>query len=676
MPALEIDVKNIPDIIEAQLTLSYTRLSDLIRVLVEQGNAHDDELGELRRRIDGLESQNADLQKQLAEATKKDAEKENAAVMGLIEDLRKEFADMQVDVATHRRLAETADECQKAKLEQFVTTYRQEKEQLQDGIGLLSKDLAGLRESHGVVRAFYDLWAAEDIAVTNMAARSAADPELFENSEEDRTVFLHTLTPFMNMKEEIDALRTLLQRLSTEAMHRPSGEGEGTPETRGEIAAIQERLRLLEQQLRDLGVDASEGLSMARRIAFLEEAVDGIGLPGSASVGGQRSTGSNQHLPPGVDGSAVTNPLPAAAGAAPAPPNIYVGDYLKSGSSSRTTSVHPSEPSNPARAAGRTSLPPLGGAAAAATISQRPSIAVLTVGQPHVELLRSEAGAEDGAGSATAAGAPRVSILFPEEGIRRRLEQIEENVAMLELKKADRSEMAILEEALRQLLIQTATSRGAVLEQEGHGTTRYGSPFPPGSTVNPGRPMFANGGQSINLRAGARPTNATISPTGPHDNRRGRRPRRPRIPCLIAHHQVQRSKRYIYKILSAREQRERGPAYRRAAPFRLLDSIRGALRSIHHQVVAARAMAMAPSRRVCVELYIGNQMFVKRQKQQQQQQQQQQQKNIRRPPAPDILGPKKATATKTERLCGDAARMMGVGGAGRRLPSQQCTIVK
>lgn len=525
MPAVEVDVRNIPDIIEAQLTLSYHRLSDLIRVIVEQGNAHDEELGLLRQRIDALEGQNRALRNELTATRKEKNKSDTDTLMANIAELQRELARLQEKMDVDRQINEATAKSHDQKIKEVEEQAESKRLLLEDRVNRTDHSLSALKSSHDLLKAFYDLWGAEDIQVMNMSARVEGD-SAFENDIETRTQFVHSLPAFADVRDEVDALRTLLQRSTADSMAGKGAEESHASEVSGESGQLLERVQRLEALLKDLGLESSDGLSLAQRLALLEETVDGAVQNG---VGDGARTGSAASAPSG------------AGLQQPRPPPLFVGDYLTKSSRSSSGRTGSSQQQGGARPAGRNSLPPInapaagagsaaagggaGGPAAAASNdgstnnslmysgyagSTRPGISVLTVEQPHVDLLRSEASADmDGSGSAAAAGVPKVNILYPEEGLRRRVEQMEEDIAMLELKKADRSEVSILEEALRQLLIQTAASRGPN-EQQDAGRQYH----PPGATVNPGRPLFVNTGGAVNLRDGVRTTNATISPVG------------------------------------------------------------------------------------------------------------------------------------------------------------------
>ncbi|RNC42738.1 hypothetical protein TcCL_NonESM07603, partial [Trypanosoma cruzi] len=114
-----------------------------------------------------------------------------------------------------------------------------------------------------------------------------------------------------------------------------------------------------------------------------------------------------------------------------------------------------------------------------------------------------------------------------DDGVMRRLAQLEENSAVLEIKKADRQELARLEDALRNILQNpavlptSALSRGIMphrpmSQQDARGINATESAYcsPPRSSMKsppPGRPMFV-GGSAHQLRdsAGAA-TPATLS---------------------------------------------------------------------------------------------------------------------------------------------------------------------
>lgn len=54
MPSLDFEVADIPDIIEAQLTLSYSRLTQLLHSIVDQGNGHENDIASIKNRLDAL----------------------------------------------------------------------------------------------------------------------------------------------------------------------------------------------------------------------------------------------------------------------------------------------------------------------------------------------------------------------------------------------------------------------------------------------------------------------------------------------------------------------------------------------------------------------------------------------------------------------------------------------
>lgn len=570
MPALGLDVKELPDIIEAQLTLSYTRLSELIRVLVEQGNAHDDEIVELREHVNRLEQQNSALLSELSvlksgELHKNEILPLQAAVAALQQQVQR------LEVQAGEQPGVIADAIQVAADDEALrreTALQESYRKLLE----MEENVKGCQSAQRVLQQFYELWGAEDAKVEAAAAAAAAASSTSSAPAaaaptEPKLEYLQSLPIFQSIKAATAAagglggLEGLVPTMFTKSptagsgitannsgvatplgssTSHPTGAAEGagrgtsssppegattttstTPVMGGHefLYRLQARLEELENRFKDPSSPSQGGsetpviisreelerrrLLMEQRVNQLEEMVLGVKAAMSSA---QQDTATYEAAPTPPTGSYMGDYLhyaPALANGnppmAPLPPpprraNSATGErVLTSGSVPGATS------------SSSVTIPTGGGGDGAGDSSRRRSLpSNPTVDQPHVARLRQDSLAAAQFCSSEPQS-PKVTILEPDEGLSRRVEQLEENIAMLELKKADRSEMAVLEEALRQLLIQTATRP--------RGEEVY--PHPPGGNlVNPGRPVYVSGG-SVPLRDAkkGKRTAATVSST-------------------------------------------------------------------------------------------------------------------------------------------------------------------
>ncbi|GET90385.1 hypothetical protein, conserved [Leishmania tarentolae] len=621
MPSVDIDVTSVPDIIEAQLTLSYSRLTDVIRVLVEQGNGNADDIDEIRDRLGKLAQENSALRAEIQ--TLKQTKGPDDEVKNALEDLKSTVAQlsekveasteqMEASDASHKTYSAEAEKRSSEQQEAMMATFNRHSEALGKRVEATEKSLHELQ-------AFVDLWGAGPEQVLEMGRRT--DKQELEHSLVDRTQYLLSLHSFAKIQEEMEVLRALVQRQAADALAAKTSEAARTSRTAsyvaamaaptetahhsGEIETLTRTMRFLEQDVEALqkqrlpplesavhelqaftdsekrisstekdlkhlndhlthledrlntllgqtgeskedAVDGSHpGLvDLARRVSLLEDTVDGCSR-------GQRSTSTSYG--PAAGGEAVS-----ADGTAPAAPARSLsrnrGSILATGlppSGRLGGSVLPAV----AKEAPRGSSPVAEGGSAPQPLQRVSSTAnsfhSKELDQPAVEALRRQEASQP----AVATDRRRFSVAVEQDdGLRRRVAQLEENTAILEINKADRKEIRELEEALRialenahrlqqQIPLQqnqqplpplqnavpsnfasnapslvpqrpvSASGRQAVPDyavnqQRGDGFSR-----PTTSMAGLGRPMFVGSSSSVYLRDGGNLTNATVSPT-------------------------------------------------------------------------------------------------------------------------------------------------------------------
>ncbi|KAK7200027.1 hypothetical protein NESM_000052100 [Novymonas esmeraldas] len=630
MPIIDMDVSCVPDIIEAQLTLSYSRLTDLIRVIVDQGNGHEDDIDELRDRVDRLAQENGALRTEI-EALKQ-ARGPSEEVTAALAELRSAVAQLtdRVEANTGSIAAGEAAhaEATAAAAKRSGEEQAAMKATFDRHADAVAQRLSGTDASLRVLQAFADLWGAAPAQVLEMGGRT--EGQQMEHSVDDRATYLLTLPPFAKVQEELGVLRALLQRQAADALVAKTSEAARTSRTASHVAAMaapteasdsaaeverlsrtvraleeeaqavqQHRLPPLESAVHELQArpntekrvaGAEKDVSRIRdQLAQLEDRLNTLlGQTGEAADGGVDAAhpglvdlarrvslleGTVEGWPQGGHTTAV--PDAAAGGEAVSADAAVVAAPVRPSSRSRSSVPTISRPPSGRAGGGSGVFPALtkeplaahsgspGAGGAGGSVSPPPpppprrassaghSTGSQDVVQPTVEALRRQEATQPGA----AAGGRRISVAVePDDGLRRRVAQLEENAAILEVNKADRAELRALEAALRggavggahatqqqqqlsyqvppsqqqalssaptnnapSLVPQRPVSAGGVRfttadyaasQQRGDGFSR-----PTSSTAALGRPMFVGSSSSVYLRDGAQVTNATVSPT-------------------------------------------------------------------------------------------------------------------------------------------------------------------
>lgn len=562
MAPIDFDLNNIPDIIEAQITLSYSRLADLIRVIVEQGNSNSNEVDLLHKRLEKLESDNKSLQEQvtfLKEEQKKDVSSEIddrlSSLLEQVQSLEKKMEEEQLENVQRVRDLESAHMSEKVVLDA-------QRDRVENQLTQTVVRVDALESTMGLMKAFYTLWEANDTDVLLLAAR-AAESNSSSVGSSPSSLYLRTLPPIAQLYEEIQGDLQAVQQKSLDEYAANRSKEEDAEEVEDNAASLRDRMIHLEDYIRELGYRVENTSVLAEQVNRLEEMVDGIVVErGSGKDSGPPSPPSSQKLyvadflpknptnaspisqssPTSAVGSITSCDRPAPHSRSPRvpparrnlPPLGGSGSAavpmppVTSTSGSMRESLH-SVSGNPAGEAPPPAMALPGGSGSSSlsahgqgSSSRRPRISEVLTEQPHVEMLRSISNNPDVELSGTHHSAtnssvhlagesgPKVNIAYPEEGIRRRVEQLEENIALLEMKKADRSELAVLEEALRQLLIHTALASRNGTDPRADAT----DPRNMLGAIQLGRPMYTNAAGAMPLRNGNRKTNATINLPG------------------------------------------------------------------------------------------------------------------------------------------------------------------
>ncbi|KPI89830.1 hypothetical protein ABL78_1093 [Leptomonas seymouri] len=603
MPSIDIDVDSVPDVIEAQLTLSYSRLTDLIRIIVDQGNGHEDDIDELRDRFAKLVQENSKLRSEIEALKEKNGP--GADVTAAIEELKRAVAQLGDKANANAAQIEAITAAQTALVESSKKQAEERQAKLQDTVAEhasnVDRRIAATEKSLRSVQAFTDLWGAAPEQLLEMGRRNANQE--IEYSLKDRTNYLLSMEAFVKMREEMDVLRALLQRQAADALAAKTSEVARASRTASlvippqqdlkcdteEVERLTKTVRTLELQmqvlekqrlpplesalneLKGLGV-ANEAASQTEKdvnrlydqLGMLEDRLNTLlDMPNekpstTADSGASRMALADlAHRVSTLEGAVEGLPRGSTPHSQPsAPPSVMEatgssagGEVVSADGGARPSSSRGPQGRPPSGRPGSGLLPHLAkdsqsgsstGTAAAKTVSpsqlQHRQSNTNDLSQPTVEALRRQETAQP----AVVAGGKRISVAVElDEGLRRRVLQLEENTAILEVNKADRKELQQLEASLRQALSSmgrppsaTAQSSPALIPQrpmsaggrfaqnqmssptehaQTHCRESFSRPASASSTMC--RPMFV-GSSSVYLRDGAQLTNATVSTTG------------------------------------------------------------------------------------------------------------------------------------------------------------------
>ncbi|EKF33059.1 hypothetical protein MOQ_003077 [Trypanosoma cruzi marinkellei] len=589
MPAVDVDLTAIPDMIEAQLTLSYSRLAKLVRLIVDQGNGHDVDIDKLNSRIDALARENAEL-KALVESFMEEKSRESW-VQTSLDELRHEISCVSDACAeSSKQLASAMEEVHHRfddvdqQLKSESNARANEVNQINTFMNELQEVIRDMRLTLSQCNGFVEVWEGKAEKTEALTRRDAEGG--FQHSTEDRVDYLRSLPVFANVFEEMDVLRQMLRQQAADALSAKSAAGAirrfstaeiaasggnnanifdrsvidgmqdslgnvlkrlreleerqtpafGRPQLqqqqqstawRGEkddIIQLENRLQNVEDRLSNLSFQASEGASLEKalltdvdgRLRSLENRIDGFPL---ARLSKQEQQGEGEDRLPVIAGQQTSKAQPQPQPSAPAV-------FTRRVPAPMGKDV-PTGETGEGRALPYLNTVPLNGrveasnAQAVQGVGDRSNSGVRSfVNQSNSELKRNS-------NAISYQSSPQPQATVQDDGVMRRLAQLEENSAVLEMKKADRHELAKLEDVLRNILQNpavlptSALARGIVphrptSQQDARGiyATENAYSSPPSTSMKsppPGRPMFV-GGSAHQLRdsAGAA-TPATLS---------------------------------------------------------------------------------------------------------------------------------------------------------------------
>ncbi|RNE98995.1 uncharacterized protein Tco025E_09113 [Trypanosoma conorhini] len=580
MPAVDVDVTTIPDMIEAQLTLSYSRLAHLVRLIVDQGNGHDVDIDKMNNRMDALARENAELRALLESLVEKNSRE--SWFQTELDELRGEVARVSDSCAENsNKLVSVTEEIQsrfdetEKRLKAETTTRANEVERFHLSVGEVQSAVRDMGGTLKHLQNFVDVWEGKPEKTEALTTRDAAGA--FQHSTENRVEYLRSLPVFASVFDEVDVLRQMLRQQAADSLSAKtaagairrfsaaevsaSGVSDANKVDRDAISGLQESLGGVLQRLKRLegGLTPAFGQAKARpqqtpvhlsaevedisrlekRLQQVENRLRSLSFQASDGGGAEKANllGLNgrlwlaesgaETLPlqqlPQKEGETLTPGMPGRQ-----PFRTY------SQSQSQLPSQSQSQPRRSASASfGRHAPAPVGREGAPGSTGEGLALpqlqAVSSKGRNETsdpQALQGAGGEAPNPGDSAAhpteveAGRLRTSpphsqAAAQNDEIQLRIARLEEGSTLLEMKKADRQELAQLEDALRQIvqnqalqpgspLLQALMPRRPMSQQESRGmnaieSAYYGSLGLGPRSATPGRPVFV-GGAAYSLR--------------------------------------------------------------------------------------------------------------------------------------------------------------------------------
>nr|CCD11950.1 unnamed protein product [Trypanosoma congolense IL3000] len=497
MTLMDVDATSIPDMIEAQLTLSYSRLSHLIRLIIEQGNGHDMDIDKIMNRLDCLTKENAELRGRVDALT--EAVAHSTGVSEEMKGVREEVSKVAaVSAENTDKLAALERENEErfskleARLDEASETYETEMRKVNDYISVIQELSNSLKKDVDLLNGFAALWDGQAERIRALTTRDSEGQ--LQRTPYERAKYLHSLPPFTKLFEELDVLRELQRHQATDSLaaknvvgmlrrssiadastgskHPPSStsstghfvEKEALEKLESSVAKLGERMQALERDRlaasrgqasrngegKSSGKDspccaphASALKDIEERLRFFEVAFRGGGFSPKVRQGPKMS---EKDLPPIADGS-------QGLGWSSSVRRIPQGDLAERPQSHMLRDFH---------GAGRLGVSDGGESSATAGTMKVPST------QPHgggnTSLSNTEAPLD-------ATVEQTGDTVGEKDPYRSRIEKLEQIAAGLEERKADRHELVQLEEVLEDVVRRTlVTPRGSLVLPHARGS--------------------------------------------------------------------------------------------------------------------------------------------------------------------------------------------------------------
>lgn len=189
MPYISVDVQHVPNLIEASITLSFSQLTDILKIVVEQSNQHDALINELRNQLQEQRRLSVDLQQKVDALTAERADPRGMQSMSddvtALKAAMAQLAQRLGDV--DHNLRGDLDNVSKRLTKESQSTSIAFSEQ-SEKIHALGKQMASDLEP---AKLFVEMWGPRTSEMRELAAAG--------RTQEERTNYVHSLPPMQHL---------------------------------------------------------------------------------------------------------------------------------------------------------------------------------------------------------------------------------------------------------------------------------------------------------------------------------------------------------------------------------------------------------------------------------------------------------------------------------------------
>ncbi|KAG8342862.1 hypothetical protein TRVL_06312 [Trypanosoma vivax] len=258
MPATDTDTVAVPDMIEAQLTLSYSRLTVLLRLIIDQGNAHEMDIDKMHHRLEALERENAVLRESVNSLTEERTR--NSGIREMVEELNQKMSVLAVGFKENCAALEAIAKQNSACAEMLESKLKSESEIRRDELHQMNASFERLQEFSDAIEKnvcalndFVALWGIQREEVRSLIS-GAKDCDQ-KKAADAYKAYLLSLPTFLSLSEELEVLRCMQKQ-----------QGSGTLAGRGALAALRRASRMESADATDdLSSNALKGTALSDR---------------------------------------------------------------------------------------------------------------------------------------------------------------------------------------------------------------------------------------------------------------------------------------------------------------------------------------------------------------------------------------------------------------------------
>ena len=272
MPSITIDVASTTTpLIDAQLSISFSRLTDVLRVIVEQSNRHESDIDLLKKQLQAERERTAALeaavQSSSGEQLRSEMTEELTRLRSQVTTLQKQQSETSSKMKENFEVTQKTIADESASTSKAFSSMSERAAQVQNQVNSLRSHVEPRLDA---VTDFVELWGADSKRTAALATltreaskESGAQAEAVEERRAANAEYVRTLKPFAKCVE--DGLKA---QSNSDQQQPASASAAVDPEA---IQSLQDELKLLREQINSLEHRVTVGEQIPPRVTALEE---------------------------------------------------------------------------------------------------------------------------------------------------------------------------------------------------------------------------------------------------------------------------------------------------------------------------------------------------------------------------------------------------------------------